>query len=220
VLKKLIGLSLAALILLSLTATGTWAFFRDTETAKNNTLTAGTLNLQVGAADPMGESILIENIRPGDAHNLASWSVRNKGSLSGGFSVSVETVNNAENGRSEVEIASGDLSDVEGELGDMITLALWMDNGAGGWSSGDYYLNPSGGSLTRVPWAGGSSLPAGAYFMLNSFSATTSAVLQIIAANSTAGNFRVDLIFPENGANDNRAQSDNCTFNILFSLKQ
>jgi predicted ribosomally synthesized peptide with SipW-like signal peptide len=220
VLKKLIGLSLAAFLLLSLTATGVWAFFRDTETTKNNTLTAGTLNLQVGAADPMTESILIENIQPGDAKNLASWAVRNKGSLSGGFSVSVETVNNAENGRSEVEIASGDLSDVAGELGDMLTLALWMDNGPGGWSSGDYFLDPSGGSLARVLWAGGSSLPAGAYFMLNSFSGLGSSVLQNIAANSTEGNFRIDCNFPENGIADNGAQSDICTFNILFSLKQ
>jgi predicted ribosomally synthesized peptide with SipW-like signal peptide len=219
-LKKLIGLSLAGIILLSLTATGTWAFFKDTETGSNNRLTAGTLNLQVGAGDPMSENIALGNIQPGEAGNAASWTVHNSGSLNGSFSLSMGAVHSAENGRSEVETASGDISDGTGELGGLLTLALWMDNGSSGWSSGDYYLDPSGSGLGRVDWTGGASLPAGAYFTVNSFSGRSSTALQNIAANATPGNFKVDFSFPENGSDDNQAQGDSCAFDILFHLSQ
>jgi predicted ribosomally synthesized peptide with SipW-like signal peptide len=220
VLKKIIVLSLAGLILLSLTAAGTWAFFNDTETGSENSLSAGTLNLQVGADDPMSESITLDNIQPGDADNLASWAVSNTGSLAGEFAVSVNTVSNAENGCSEVETASGDPGNGEGELGGLLTLALWMDSGNNGWSDGDYYLDPSGGSLVQVAWTDGSGLPDEAYFTVDDFSQKESSNLQLILPNSTPGNFRVDFIFPDNGSADNQAQSDSCTFDIEFSLNQ
>jgi predicted ribosomally synthesized peptide with SipW-like signal peptide len=219
-LKKIIGLGLAGIVLLSLAATGTWAFFQDSEAGSGNTMTSGTLDLQVGTQDPMSEKIEIDNIQPGNNGNTASWPVHNSGSISGSFYLSVGEVSNAENGRSEVESASGDLSDDQGEMGGLLTLALWMDNGAGGWSSGDYYLDPSGSGLDKITWSGGSSLPSGAYFSVDTFSGKSSSVLQNISAGSTPGNFKVDFVFPDSGSGDNRAQSDNCSFDLVFSLNQ
>jgi len=42
--KKIIGLSIAALLILALVGGATWALFSDTETSANNTLIAGTLD--------------------------------------------------------------------------------------------------------------------------------------------------------------------------------
>jgi predicted ribosomally synthesized peptide with SipW-like signal peptide len=220
VLKKIVVLSLIGVVLISLTAAGTWAFFSDTETSTANTVTSGTLNLQVGADDPTSESFILDNIQPGDADNLASWAVSNSGSLTGGFSISVSTVDNSENGFSEVESASGDSGNEAGELGGLLTLALWMDNDSDGWSEGDYYLDPSDGSLVKTGWSGGSTLPDEAYFPADDFSQRESSVLQLILPGSTPGNFTVDFVFPDNGSADNQAQSDSCTFDIVFSLAQ
>lgn len=218
--RKIIGLSLAAIILLALTATGTWAFFRDTETGSGNSLAAGTLDLQVGNFDPMTEKIDFSGVKPGDAGDAAAWSIRNTGSISGHLSISAGAVNNDENVRSEVETASGDSTDNVGELGGMLTVALWMDSGTSGWSSGDYYLDPSGSGLAKVVWSGEPTLPAAAYFTLNTYSAKSSASLQTITSGTVPPNFRVNYNFPESGAGDNQSQSDSCNFDLIFTLSQ
>jgi predicted ribosomally synthesized peptide with SipW-like signal peptide len=43
--KKIIGLTIAALLIIGIVGAGTFAYFSDTETSANNTFTAGTLNL-------------------------------------------------------------------------------------------------------------------------------------------------------------------------------
>ena len=80
--KKIIGLSLAALLIIAVVGSGTWAYFSDNETSQNNTITAGTLDLQVGANDPCTEAINIgPDLQPGDSGNAADWTVTNKGSI-------------------------------------------------------------------------------------------------------------------------------------------
>lgn len=66
--KKILGLTLAALLITTIAVSGTWAYFSNNETSQDNTLTAGTLNLQVGDNDPCTESIdLGTQIVPGDS---------------------------------------------------------------------------------------------------------------------------------------------------------
>ncbi|MBN1188531.1 MAG: hypothetical protein JXA46_02150 [Dehalococcoidales bacterium] len=219
-LKKILALSLIAIALIGLTAAGTRAFFSDTETSWGNNVTSGTLDLQVGDYDPMTESISLDNIKPTDSGRLATWEVYNNGSLTGEFYISIGAVDNQENGASEVEIASGDPGDAEGELGGLITLAMWMDNGGNGWSDGDYYLDLSGSDLAKTGWSSGSVLPEEAYFIADYFGGKESSELQQILPDDSPGNFCVDFIFPDNGAADNQAQSDSCTFDIEFTLKQ
>jgi spore coat-associated protein N len=49
--KKIIGLSIAAIIVIALAGVGTFAFFSDTETSSANSFTAGTLNLILSDAN-------------------------------------------------------------------------------------------------------------------------------------------------------------------------
>lgn len=98
--KKILGLTLAALLITTIAVGGTWAYFSDSETSQNNTLTVGTLNLQVGATDPCTESIDIgTELKPGDSGNAADWTVSNLGNISGTLKVEIGTITNYENTR-------------------------------------------------------------------------------------------------------------------------
>ena len=46
--KKIIGLTVAALLVMGLIGGGTWAYFTDTETSSGNVLVSGTLDLGLG----------------------------------------------------------------------------------------------------------------------------------------------------------------------------
>ena len=168
--KKVIGLTLAALLIIGIVGGGTWAFFSDSETSQNNTLTAGSLDLQVGATDPCTESIdLGFQIQPGMSGNAADWTVTNLGSVTGMLSIDMGSITNYENTRIEPEQAAGDTTTgaTEGELGDFVDMAIWLDiNQSGIWDSGDIYLASDG---TMVSWTSGSSVPAAAYDDINNF---------------------------------------------------
>ena len=45
--KKILGLTIAAILVIAMVAAGTYAYFSDTETSSANTFTAGTLDLKV-----------------------------------------------------------------------------------------------------------------------------------------------------------------------------
>ena len=168
--KKVIGLTLAALLIIGIVGGGTWAYFSDIETSQDNTLTAGTLNLQVGATDPCTESIDVgPNLKPGDSGNAADWPITNLGSVSGTLKVEIGSITNYENTRIEPEEAAGDTTTgaTEGELGDFLDTAVWLDiNQSGIWDSGDMYLKSDG---TVVNWVSGSSLPSEAYDDINNY---------------------------------------------------
>jgi spore coat-associated protein N len=220
--KKIIGLSLAALLIVGIVGGGTWAFFSDSEASQNNTLTAGTLDLQVGAADPCTESIDIGTLLlPGDSGNAADWTATNLGSVSGTLRVTFGAITNYENTRTEPEQAAGDTTTgaTEGELGDFIDIALWLDtNQSGSWDSGDMYLG-SDGSVYN--WVSGSSLPPEAYDDINNYAGldwdSTDGMPTL--AGSADLDFMVEYDFPVD-ANDNRVQGDSSLFDITFTLEQ
>jgi spore coat-associated protein N len=220
--KKIIVLSLATLLIVAAVGNGTWAYFSDSETSQNNTITAGTLDLQVGASDPCTEAINIgPDLQPGNSGTAADWLTTNKGNISGRLRIDISAITNYENTRTEPEQAAGDTTtgSTQGELGDFVEIAIWLDiNRSGGWDSGDMYLRSNG---TVVSWASGSALPPEAYAYINSYAG--------VYWDSTAGmpdisgaarlNFLVNYSFPAD-ANDNRAQSDSSVFNITFTLGQ
>ena len=214
--KILISLMIIPLVL-ALMGAGVYALFSDTEAATGNTFTAGTLNLQVGSADPCTDKVTLSNIKPSDANTAATWLVKNLGSLAGSLDITVGAITNNENSITEPEAAAGDVTTPGGELGGLLKVAFWMDADKGGtWTSGDYYLKSDG---TKVVWASGSTLPAAAYDLVNSYPHTWSGV-QAVAATTDAGNFRVEYDFPDGGAGDNVAQGDSCVFDITFVLNQ
>jgi predicted ribosomally synthesized peptide with SipW-like signal peptide len=219
-LKKTIGLVLACIIIVAVTAGGTWAYLSDTGSRTGNVISTSTLNLQVGAADPLVTPFSIGDVKPGSQGNASTWAIINNGSISGRFSVAFSTISNQENFRSEIETAAGDITDGVGELGGLLKIVIWMDTGTSGWSSGDYYLDPSSASLSPVSWTSGSTLPATAYFMENSFNEKISGVLQTINGGSSGGYFKIEYNFPVIDYRDNQAQGDSCVTSIIFSLFQ
>jgi len=220
--KKVIGLTLAAILIAGIAGGGTWAFFSDSETSQNNTLTAGTLDLRVGATDPCTESInLGTQIKPGDNDNAADWTITNLGNISGTLKVEIGSITNYENTWLEPEQATGDTTSgaTQGELGSCIEVAFWLDvNRSGGWDTGDMYLRSDGAVIN---WVSGSSLPAGAYDDLNNYSGIDWESTDGMPTLSGAGDldFVIEYSFP-GGANDNRAQSDSTVFDIIFTLEQ
>jgi predicted ribosomally synthesized peptide with SipW-like signal peptide len=219
--KKIIVLTLAALLTLAAVASGTWAFFSDNETSQNNVLTAGTLDLQVGASDPCAEAINTGALEPGDSGNAADWTVTNKGNLTGALKISIGAITNYENTLTEPETAVGDVTGgaTEGELGDYLKIAFWLDiNRSGGWDSGDKYLKSDG---TVVDWVSGSTLPSEAYANVNSYSGIdweTADGMPTLAGLDELY-FNAEYSFTPN-TNDSRAQGDSCLFDISFSLDQ
>ena len=220
--KKVIGLTLAAILIAGIAGAGTWAFFSDSEVSQNNTITAGTLDLQVGATDPCTESVDVgTQIQPGASGNAADWTTTNLGNVSGTLKVEISSITNYENTRSEPEEAAGDTTAgaTEGELGDFVDIAIWLDvNRSGGWDSGDMYLRSNG---AVVNWVSGSSLPSEAYDDINNYSGLSwdSTDGMPTLAGSGDLDFMVEYDFPSD-VNDNRAQSDSSVFDITFTLEQ
>lgn len=215
--KKILGLALAAFVLMALVAGGTWAYFSDTETSGTNTITAGKINLKVNG--DVAFTITIDKRLPGQAANAAIWLVNNDGDLPGDLSVTLSAITNQENTRYNMETNAGDATDgaLTGELGSLLKLAFWMDvDKDTTWSTGDYYLNSAG---AKVAWASGTTLPSAAYDILDNYASDAFAGCQTnVAAAADMGNFRVEYNFPEGGSTDNKAQTDGCEFTITFGL--
>ena len=234
--KKILGLGLAALLVMAMVGGGTWAYFNDVETATDNTITAGTLNLQVGTVDGTVTPITIGSppgIKPTDAANAGSWLITNIGTLSASLTVAVgATITNDENTRSAIETASGDGSDVGGELGGLLTVAFWLDtNKDGNLDTVDKWLKPS--TQTVETWGGAdnstfnfATVPD-AYATVDSMASKTWSSVATIAGSGEAGDFMVEYIFPNTltkyGATeyytDNVAQGDSVKFNLIFTLQ-
>jgi predicted ribosomally synthesized peptide with SipW-like signal peptide len=213
--KILLSLMIIAVVG-ALIGVGIFATFNDTETATNNTFTAGTLNLEVGSADPCTETISISALVPGATGNAGTWLTRNDGSIAGNLIVGLSTITNNDNEVLEPESASDIDGNVTGELGAYLKVAFWMDvDKDGTWTSGDYYLNSA---LAKVSWASGGTLPSAAYDILDNYSDDDWIDGQIVAASTDAGNFRTEYDLPS--ATGNVVQSDSCVFTITFTLSQ
>ncbi len=216
--KKILGLTVAALLVMGLVGGGTWAYFSDVETSGTNVLTAGTLNLDVDATDPFTLNISVPALTPGTTGNAANWTVLNNGTISGNLTIALSAITNGEGANPESETeATGD-----GELGGLAKLAMWLDyNQNGAWDTGDKYLDATGAG-TVVNESAEGSLPAAAYDTIDTFGSTDWAQSDGIATMSANDVFDllIEYDFPDGGATDNDAQGDNCTFTITFTLTQ
>jgi predicted ribosomally synthesized peptide with SipW-like signal peptide len=65
--RKVIGLGIAGLIVLSLAVGATWAYLTDSETSTSNQVTAGTLDLKTNDADGVTQSIYAPALKPGSS---------------------------------------------------------------------------------------------------------------------------------------------------------
>ena len=111
----------------------------------------------------------------------------------------------------------------EGELGDFLRVAIWLDMDKDGkWDTGDKYLTDGESVVTAGDGITDADLPSEAYDYLNDFSGKSYSAdtLDVTIAGSTEmGNFRVEYDFPS-AEGDDKTQSDSAVFDITFRLSQ
>ena len=80
--KKILGLTIAFMLLISMGGIGTWAYFQDTETSTGNVFAAGTLDLKTDDVDGVTQTLYASNLKPGDSVS-GSITLKNAGSVAG-----------------------------------------------------------------------------------------------------------------------------------------
>ena len=81
--KRILGLTIALLLLIGMAGIGTWAYFSDVETSTGNVLAAGTLDLKTDDVDGVSQTLLATNIAPGDTVGPETIILKNIGSVTG-----------------------------------------------------------------------------------------------------------------------------------------
>jgi len=93
--KKILGLTIAALLVMALVGGGTWAYFSDPEYSTGNILSAGTLDLTLkgGNADVQVLTTNVSNVAPGSGETDTAV-LANVGTLAGELDIVFGTVAN------------------------------------------------------------------------------------------------------------------------------
>ena len=141
--KILISLSIIAVV--AVVSIGiTSAYFTDTETSENNTMAAGTMDLNIDNGNVAVKTMNLSNKAPGDV-GTETATLKNVGSLDGKLDIKVEAVANypcTDTTYGKHDNTQHCTSDA-GTLGANAKMALYIDvdkNGA--WNSGDIGLRP------------------------------------------------------------------------------
>ncbi len=80
--KRILGLTIALMLLISMGGIGTWAYFQDTEASTGNVFAAGTLDLKTNDADGVTQTLYASNLKPGNSVS-GSITLKNSGSVAG-----------------------------------------------------------------------------------------------------------------------------------------
>lgn len=81
--KRILGLTIAFMLLIGMAGIGTWAYFIDIETSQGNTFAAGTLDLKTDDVDGVSQTLLATNMAPGDTVGPETIILKNTGSVAG-----------------------------------------------------------------------------------------------------------------------------------------
>jgi len=202
--KKILGMGVLMAFLLAAVGGGTWAWFQDTETSANNSLTAGTLDLNVNGGNSAAATFALTNLAPGNIGS-GSGTLSNVGSLEGEMDVSISNMANVGgSGGTEYEDGVGDL----GNLGKM---AIYIDvDQSGTWSSGDIGLKFDG--TTYAYYAGGPS-----YQKIDWYNSDTWDNIVTLSGGASV-DIVLDWVIPSDRGNN--LQGDSVTFDVDFTLEQ
>jgi len=192
-------------------AVGTFSWFTDQEVSKDNTLTAGTLNLTVDDQDdPNVARIVLTDVKPGDTIHQY-WTLKNVGSICGQPSIEFDNIINYENGCTEPEsyldATCGNPGAGEGELGKKLYVLMKWRQGTDPWheismvmyghTKLDYLLGPYG------------------------LGENGAALIPVLCENDEVEiEFRAWWDGRYSTPQDNEAQSDSVEFDIVFRLDQ
>ena len=134
--KKLFGLTIAALLIIGMVGGGTWAYFSDPEATQNNVLTAGVLDLTRDAASNVTTAFLttgVTNASPGDSNTNSTLLANTAGTIAGELDIDLGNI--TETAGATGEFAGGT------ELAANLYMAIWLDkNNAGSWNADDWGL--------------------------------------------------------------------------------
>ena len=202
--KKILGLAIAALIVITLVGAGTWAYFSDTESSANNSLTAGTLDLNVDGGDTAVTTFSVTGKAPGDSGN-GSTTLASAGNLSGELDIAFSTITNTGG-------SGGEFGDSVGNLGAVAQIAVYIDvDQSGTFNSGDIELNTTGANAYSPS---NSTLD---YATIDSYASVSYDAVETMAASASD-----DLIIlwqiPTSAGNN--IQGDSVSFDVTFTLEQ
>ena len=201
--KKLLGLTVAALLVMALVGGGTWAYFSDTESSENNSLAAGTLDLHADGGDDAVNTFSMTEVAPGDTGS-GSTTLANAGSLAGEFDVIFSAITNT-GGSGGTEYEDG-----VGHLGGVAKIAVYLDlDQSGTWSSGDIGLKSDGNTYTNPT--------ALDYDVIDSYGANDYDAVQTMAVGA-ADDFIILWEVPAGAGNN--IQGDSVSFDVTFVLEQ
>ena len=198
--KKILGLTVAALIVITLVGGSTWAYFTDTESSTGNSLVAGTLDLNIDGGNTAVTTFSVSNVAPGDSGSGNS-TLANVGSLDGELDVAIGAITNTGgSGGTQYEDGSGD-------LGSVAEMALYIDvNQNGTWNNGDICLRSDGSTYNSLE-----------YDDIDSFGNTTWDAVETLAI-SAQDDIVVAWRVPTTAGNS--IQGDSISFGITFTLEQ
>jgi len=213
--KIIISLSVISIVA-AIVIGGTAAYFSDTETSKNNTFAAGTMDLDIDGDDTIVQTMNLSNKAPGDSGS-ESATLKNSGSLDGELDIAMGVVENypctdgANGGQNDgTEYCTSD----PGVLGSNAQMALYIDvDESGNWSTNDIGLKFDG---TKYINTGSVALD---YNAIDNYSgAAWDNVYNGLMAAGDQDGFVIDWKIPTSATND--IQGDALKFDITFTLEQ
>lgn len=201
--KKILGLTIAALMVMVLVGGGTWAYFSDTESSDNNSLTGGTLDLNINGGNAAVTTFSATNVAPGDSGS-GTVTLNNAGTLNGELDIVFSAITNTPGaGGTEYEGGSG-------ELGANAQIAVYIDlDESGTWNAGDIGLKSD-----NTTYAYPATLN---YATVNSYGSVTWNAVQTMTA-SAQDKFAILWQVPTSAGND--IQGDGLSFGITFRIEQ
>jgi spore coat-associated protein N len=201
--KKILGLTLATLLVMTFVSGGTWAYFNDTESSSNNSLTAGTLDLNIEGGDSAVTTFSVDSAVPGDSGS-GSDTLANVGDLNGELDIEFSAITNT--GGS----GGGEFEDGIGNLGAVAEIAAFIDvDQSGTWNSGDIGLKSDGTTYNDSV--------ALDYDAIDDYDSQTWDAIETLAASST-DDFIIMWRIPAGAGND--IQGDSVSFDIAFIMEQ
>ncbi|MFC2039082.1 TasA family protein [Chloroflexota bacterium] len=210
--KKILGLTVAALMVMGLVGGGTWAYFSDPESSPNNILTAGTLDLTIGGANDPLNILTVSAAQPG-ASGSNSTTLANIGSATGNISIAISSITNTESSDDGTEFVNDSINGSFGELGAAAELAIYIDiDQNASFDASDVGLKYDG--TTYSP----STLD---YATVDSYASGSWSNIAQLATSGAAAEDDIYILWqiPYGGGVDNSYQGDSVSVNMTFTLR-